>query len=82
MFESLPEIASVLLGALSPVLIQYLKPRIKSKNWRFTLALVLSGGLGAVIAWQAGVPVNELPTFATYAFAASQAVYQYWKGLV
>lgn len=80
-FPGLPELLSVLLGALSTIVVQFLKQRVPSRNWRFSIALLLSGGLGALVAWTQDIPVQDLPAFAGYAFAASQAVYQYFKGL-
>ena len=81
-FEGLPEIVTVLLGALSPILVGWIKKSVQSATWRFFIAQALAALVGVISALVIGIPTEELVSFAAYAFAGSQAAYHYWKGLI
>lgn len=78
----LPEIVATILGALSPILINFLKSTIESRYIRFVIALVVSGGVGAVSAIILGItPGVDLIEFFTGAFTLATIVYRTWKDL-
>jgi hypothetical protein len=77
----LPEILSIILGAVSSPLTQLIKKAISERIFRFLISLGLSG-LGGVAAFFMVKPDTiDLPTAIAWAFGASQLVYQFFSGI-
>lgn len=77
----LPDFLVVLLGALSPILVQALKKSIKERFVRFLLSLFLTGGTGAAAFFIVKPTGLDLADSIAWAFAASQLTYQFFKSL-
>jgi len=80
---SLPETVSVVVGVFMPILIQWIKKKVKAKQIRFLIALVLCGLTGTVAALVAGAECSwaNVVEFTTIAFGMSQIVYNAVKSL-
>ena len=78
----LPELVSVIVGFLAPLLIQVVKGRVESKRSRFLLALLLSSVVG-VVSWFVSNPEEkDLINFVITTFAFSETAYMlFWRTL-
>lgn len=78
---TLPDVLVVLLGALSPILVQLIKRGIKERLIRFVISLVLTGGTGAAAFFIVNPPGLDLADSIAWSFAASQMTYQFFKSI-
>ena len=79
----LPTGMALILGALSPIVVAFVKKEVSSPQVRWLIAVALSGCCGVIAASMSGEPftVANVTTLITIAFAASQAAWGTWKGL-
>lgn len=77
----LPEIIVVLLGALSSVVIQFIKAKFKTRQSRFFISIGLTGLTGFAAYFIAQPAGLDLPDTLAWIFAASGLAWGSWRSL-
>ena len=74
-----PTALVVILGVVAPMLIGVIKKAVTSATARFFIAVGLSAGLGILSALLNGIPLTNIPVFASAAFGLSYIFWKTWK---
>lgn len=77
----LPEILVVLLGALSSIVIQFVKARFKTRQARFFISIGLTGLTGLAAYFIVQPPALDLPDTLAWIYAASGLAWGSWRSL-
>lgn len=77
----LPDVLVILLGALSPMLVQLVKKAFHERIVRFLIALFLTAVTGTAAFFIVKPPSLDLADTIAWVFAASQLSYQFFKSI-
>lgn len=76
----LPELIMVVLGVLSPIVIQFITKRVTNEMMRFVISLVLSGLVGFAAMPLLKIPIANTPETIIKMFAYASVAYKmFWK---
>lgn len=80
---ALPEVIAMVVGALSPMLIQLVVKKVTNEMARFWIALVLSALVGVAAVLLSGTPLKNSPEFLAILFTFSSIAFKtFWKPMV